>query len=614
MQANSDLQRAFAWWKADKSIVEKPIFDMISYIHMNQQGRQDMNLRCALLYGNYPMSAISPMGGYGGAGLPQLPENRVKINIISSMCDTVTSKIAKMKPRVRFLTDRGNWEVQEKAKKLTQFSDGLFYRNGVIGLHQQMFKDAAIFDVGALKHYREGNRVCSERVLGSELLVDWSDAMYGDPRCLYQIKYVAKSVLKDSHPTAVFNIDRAASAASSVDSAARRDQDFVLVVEAWHLPSSPGAEDGRHVICISNETFLDEPWTKDYYPFTFYRWSTPVVGWYGQSLAERLIGNQVEINKMLRIIQRSFHLGSAFKVFLEYGSKVAKEQLNNEIGAVVYYSGAKPDYFVPQTVHPEYFEHLRFLIQSSYEEAGISQLSAAARVPAGIDGGSGKALREYNDLETERFIINSQQYEQTFLTTARIYIDLVKEIADDGEDIAVVAESKSFVKTINWSEIQLKDNDFVMKMFPASSLPTTPAGRLKYVEELIDAGFVDRAYATDLLDFPDIEEYNSLSNAIVEDIKWTAYKMLYENEYSSPEPMQGLQLGVDTMRLYYLRAKREGAPEDRLELLLRWITTAEALVQKAAAAQAMVNPAQAPQQAPVPQVNPEAQMVAPMAS
>lgn len=598
---SNDLHRAMTWWTAEQDQKHKHIFDLMSHIQIHQQGRQDMNLRCALLYGNYPISGLTPMG-YSAASLPTLPDNRVKINIISSMCDTVTSKIAKMKPRVRFLTDRGNWDVQEKAKKLTQFNDGLMYRNDIHTLHQQMFKDATIFDMGAIKHYRDGSRVISERALGSELSVEFADAMYGDPRSLYQTKYVPKSVLKDQHPTLAFQIDRAAATISSIDVGSRENTDFVAVIEAWHRPSSPGEKDGRHVWCISNETIIDEPWDKDYFPFTFYRWATPVVGFYGQSLAERLIGNQVEVNKMLRIIQRSFHLGSAFKVFLEYGSKIAKEQLNNELGSVVYYSGAKPDYYVPQTVHPEYFEHLRFLIQSSYEEAGISQLSASAKMPAGIDGGSGKALREYNDLETERFIINSQQYEKTYLTTAKICLDLVKEIESDGGSFEVVAESKDFVKTIKWSEIQLDDNEFVMKMFPVSSLPTTPAGRLSYVQELIQAGFVDRAFATELLDFPDTEEYTSLANAIIEDIKWTAYKMLYEGEYNPPEPMQGLQMGVDTMRLYYLRAKKDGAPQDRLELLLRWITTADSLVNQAAANQAVVQNAN--------QVNAEAAPVA----
>lgn len=599
---SNDLYKAMTWWTADQDQKHVHIFDMMSHIHVTQQGRQDMNLKCALLYGNYPISSISPQG-YQGAMLPTLPESRVKLNIISSMCDTVTSKIAKMKPRVRFLTDKGNWEVQERSKQLTQFLDGLFYRNEIHSLHQAMFKDATIFDVGAIKHYRDGNRVISERALGSELFTEWSDAMYGDPRSMYQVKYVPRAVLRASYPELAFDIERAATNVSPVDTGLAKNADYVAIVEAWHRPSRPGGDDGRHVLCLSNATISDEPWTKDYFPFTFYKWSTPVVGFYGQSLAERLIGNQIEINKMLRIIQRSFHLGSAFKVYLEAGSNIAKEQLNNDIGSIVYYTGQPPTFNVPQTVHPEYFQHLQFLIQSSYEEAGVSQLSASAKMPAGIDGGSGRALREYNDLETERFVINSQQYEKTFLTSAKICLDIVKEIESDGGDYEVVAESKQFVKTIKWSDVKLDDNEFVMKMFPVSSLPTTPAGRLKYVEELVQAGFVAPEFATELLDFPDVDEYMSLANAIVEDVKWTAYKMLYEGEYNPPEPVQGLQLGINTMRLYYLRAKHDGAPEDRRELLLRWITTAESLVNQASANQAVVqNQAQAqldPQAAPV---------------
>lgn len=562
--------RIAPWWDAaDDDQMCREVFSTVKYLEKNQAQRRDRNLQCLRLYGNLDYAGLTPYS-YTRMNSESLPENRVKLNIISSMVDTVSAKISKMKPKVTFLTTGGDFSLRDKARKLQKFVIGAFYENDIYKKHQRLFKDSTIFDIGALKHYvdKGKKKICSERVLPTELYVDTADAMYGTPSHMYHVKYVAKEVLADLYPE-----QRAAILESSgtidpaIPASMNEKNEFCVVIEGWRL-------DGRHVICTEKAMLRNKPYRKDYFPFTFERWSSPSVGFYGQSLAERLIGNQVEINKMLRTIQRSFHLGSSFKVFLEYGSKVAKEHLSNEIGSLVYYQGVKPDYYVPQTVHPEYFQHLEWLMKSSFEEAGISQLSAQSKLPAGIDGGSGKAIREYNDLETERFILQAQEHEATFLTTAEIYIDLARDMGD----YEVKAESKRFIESINWNEIDLEDNEFVMQMFPTSSLPQTPSGRLAYVRELMQDGFVDQAWALSLLELPDLDTFTNLKTAPLEDILDTLEQVLYKGHFVTPEPFQNLDLGIDIFQSAYLQARKDRAPEARLELMRRWITLAQSML------------------------------------
>jgi hypothetical protein len=582
------------WWTAGKNDVATVIYENVAKLVQDDSGRQDRNLRSLRLYGNANLEGLGPYS-MARSVAPVLPDNRVKVNVISSMVDTVTSKIAKMKPKVTFLTSGGDWSEQENAKQLNKFMLGAFYGNKVHMLHQEGFKDAAIFDVGALKHYISGDKIVSERVLPTELYVDAVDALYGNPRSLFQVKYLHKDVLKKLFPKKTSIIGMAKNSLDRLIALDNAD-DYVAVVEAWHLPSVKGAGDGRHVICVDSGWLIDEEWDKDYFPFTFFRWASRGIGFWGQSLAERLTGNQIEINKMLRIIQKSFHLGSAFKVFLEYGSRVSKEQLSNEIGSIIYYTGTKPDFYVPQTVHPEFFQHLNFLIQASYEEAGVSQLSASSRKPAGLD--SGKALREYNEVETERFAITSQTYEQSFLDTARIYIDLAKDIAKDGGDFAVVAHSKKFIESIKWSQVAVEENQYIMQMFPTSMLPQTPAGRIQYVQELVNNGYIPKEYALKLLDFPDLESYTDLINAPIDNLMDALEDILVKGKYNPPEPYQDLQMGIKMFQSAYLKGRTTNVPEARLEDLRTWISTAEAMLAKAAESATMTAQAQLPGAAP----------------
>lgn len=586
------------WWEATEDEVARNIFDLVRNIRDESDDRDQRNIRSARLYGNRDFVGTNPLSMVKSI-TPTLPENRVKINIVSSMCDTASAKISKMKPKVTYLTEGGDWTLQQNTKKLSTYMNGLFYKNEIHKKHQVGFKDSTVFDIGAIKHYISDGEIVSERTLATELVVDPTDGMYGSPRSLYQFKYVHKGVLAAQFPKQKSIIDMSVGELQDASYGVDPENEFVVVIEAWHLPSKKGNGDGRHVICTSHGTLLDDrEFDKNYFPFTFFRWSEPLTGFFGQSLAERLTGNQLEINKMLRIIQKSFHLGSAFKVFLEHGSKIAKEHINNEVGSIVYYTGTKPDYYVPQTVHPEFFRHLEFLISSSYEEAGISQMSASSRKPAGLE--SGKALREYNDIETERFAIVSQGYESSFLQTATIYTDLLNDLYESGVDYNVVAESKKFVESIKWSDTKVQGNEIIMQMFPTSSLPSSPAGRMQWVQELTNSGYVPQEFAIKLLDFPDIESYTSLANAALDDILATIEDIINRGVYTPPEPYQDLQTGLRLFQSAYLKAKRDGVPENNLDLLRRWMTAADAQM-KAVQAQAQAAQAQAQMQAQAPQ-------------
>lgn len=591
------------WWNAKKSEVHKDIFDVVTHLHRSQTERMEKNLRALSLYGNSDLLAQTPYT-YTKLATPQLPENRVKYNIISSTSDTVCAKISKMNARVEFLTNGGDWRLKKQSKQLSKFTEGLFYHNEIHKLHQAGFRDSTIFDVGAIKHYIDADHkeIRSERVLPIELYVDLADALYGHPTHMYQVKYFHREVLQSMYPKYKSDIKASAESFDRTLYKANELADYVAVIESWKIPTGKDTE-GRHCVTIEKATLEDEPYTKRYFPFTFFHWSKPITGFWGQSLAERLQGNQIEINKMLRTIQKSFHLGSAFKVFLEYGSRVAKEHLNNEIGSIVYYAGSKPEFYVPQTVHPEFFKHLEWLIEKGYEEAGISVSSATSQKPAGLE--SAVAIREYNDIETERFAIISQNYEHSFLKTAKIYLDLAREMHDAGMDLKVTAESKKFIESIKWSQIELQENDYIMKMFPVSMLPHEPAGRLAFVQDLMNSGLIPQQYALNLLDFPDLEQFVSRETAAVDDIQKTIDSIMEKgiDGFTNPEPFQNLDIGVQMMHSSYLEAKNNDVPEDRLELMRNWIAMAEKLkAMGTAPAQAAPQPEQAQpqQQAPMP--------------
>jgi Bacteriophage head to tail connecting protein len=564
------------WWLEPKEEMGRNAFAVAAQISENQSYRRTQNLRYARLYSN--LEILGLQAGTYARTASQNVEARVTLNVVRACVDTAASKIAKNRPRPMFLTSGGDWKTKKRAKKLTKYIDGLFDQAKVYPIGQQCFVDACVFGTGVMHLYKEGSTIRAERVLSEEILVDDAEGIYGEPRQLHRSKYVHREVLLD-----LFGKDKAlrqaindAPAGMPGDNTSVYAADLIAVVESWHLRSGPNAKDGRRCLSIKGTTLVSEEWTKDYFPFVFQRWSPRLVGFYGSGLAEELVGIQIEINKILRNIQRAQALVAVPRVFVENGSQVNLNHINNQISAVIKYTGKPPVFDTPTAMTGEIYAHLDRLFNKAFEIAGISQLSATSKKPAGLD--SGVALREYNDIESERFAVTGQRYEQFFIDAADIAVDMSHDLYAENPDLMVHAPGKGFIETIKWKEVSMKKDAYIMRVFPTSILPTTPAGRLQVVQELIQGGFISKEEGLALLDFPDLERTLSLANAAVDDTMELLERIVEEGTYFTPEPYQNLQLCVRLGQSMYLKARSDKVPEDRLELLRRFIDDANALI------------------------------------
>ena len=569
------------WWLANKKNLYQELFAYVSKLDSRQQYRVADNLTFARLYGNYDHVGLDAFN-YSRAVSSYNVSNRVTLNVVQSMVDTVVSKVTKNKPKASFLTSGGDFSLQSKAKKLTKFVEGIFSFTDFYQLAALAFKDSCIFGTGCLKIFVENGEIKAERVFIGEIKIDDIESYYGKPRQVHQEKWLPKDVVKAMFPGFELEIDNASSPDEKTfqNVQGSRLKDMVRVIESWHLPSGPNAKDGKHTICISTATLLDEPYYKDYFPFVFFRWNTRPVGFFGQGLAEQLQGIQLEMNKILRTIQVSMHLVSVPKLLVEASSKIVSSHLNNRIGGVIKYAGTPPQYAPLGGIPGELFSHLDRLFSRAYEIAGVSQLAAQSQKPAGLD--SGKALREFNDLETERFMSVAKRYEKCFMDAAEIMIETAKDLYELKGDYKVKAKDGKFIDTISWKDVNMDADKYMMQIFPTSALSSTPAARLADVQDLLAAGFIDKEDALKLLDFPDLEAAMNLLNADSNNLERLIETMMDEGKYFPPEPYQNLENAVRKVQQAYLLYRMQGAPEDRLELLRQFMEDCQNLIEKAA--------------------------------
>lgn len=579
----------------------------VKELHERDTKRRAGFLRSIEDYGN--MEGIG-LNGFALTTMPNRPKTaikeRVTYNVIQSCVDSITSKISKNKPKPLFLTNMGKWEQQRKAKKLNQFVEGLFYQNNAYELGVQVFRDGAITSDGLIHVYKDlqAGKICYERTLQGECYTDWLDGFYGQPRQFHRAKNIDRDVLIDTYPSSKRIIKTASTDFEDTPGREGVVSDQLTVIESWHLRSGPDATDGLHCITLNNETLFEEEWKYDFFPFAKFQWGSKTFGYWGQGLAEQLRSQQIEINKILWVMQRSMHLAGSFKILIENGSKIVKEHLNNDIGAIITYTGSPPTYITPPAFPEQYFQRWQDLKSSCYEQAGISMLSAASQKPAGLN--SGKALREFNDIESDRFMTIGHQYEQLYLDLARCSVAFGKELYEADDKFQVQVPGKKFIKTIPWAKVDLEDDEYYLKMYPISSLPSDPAGRLETIQEWMQAGLVSPRQGRRLLDFPDIDMIEDLQNAEEDYLHEIMEKMMDDDPeepgtYTAPEPEDDLKLARELALEYYAQGKRDQAPEERLELLRTFMNQITLLEQKALPPPAAPGMPGAPQAVPAPE-------------
>ena len=570
------------WWQVDSKQLYSYVWDAAMYIADNQAYRQYADLRHLRLYGNLPIAGLTANQYARAPSTNYTMDSRLTLNVVHSMVSTIVSKIMKNRPRPIFLTSGADYSMKRKAKLLNKFTQGLFYSSDIYTVGEDVCRDACIFGTGFMKIYEKDSQIVAERVFPHEILIDDAEAIYGTPRQAFQRKQVNREVLIGLYPEKENEI---LSATMERDgNSTMQIANHVTVVESWHLPSSRDANDGRHSICIDSVTLFDEEYNKSYFPFVAIRWSDRGMGYWGQGIAEQLTGIQVEINKMLKTIQISLNLVSIPKVFIERGSKISKGHINNEIGGVIEYAGTPPIYKTATAVSPEMFAHLDRLYQRAYEIVGVSQLSASARKPSGIE--SGRALREFSDIESERFLAFGRAYEKMYLDAAKQMVNIARDIVQGGgTDFSITSFTNDNLESIDWKDINLPEDQYIMKIYPTALLPVTPAARLQTVEEMLRAGLLSREDGLALLDFPDIESVQSLENAAIEEIEMIIESIVEKGIYISPEPFSNLALSMKKMNQAYIRARLDGVPEDRLGLMRRFIADSSSLMDEAMAAQ-----------------------------
>lgn len=170
------------------------------------------------------------------------------------------------------------------------------------------------------------------------------------------------------------------------------------------------------------------------------------------------------------------------------------------------------------------------------------------------------------------------------------FIDLCKEIAEDKEngnpDLQVRSARNKHSIPIKWSDVDMERDAFVMQVFPTALLAKTPAARLQQVQDLFQAGIIDRAMFLRLLDAPDINAEEDLEAAARTVADEQIEHMIDSDDpdepgaFVYPEPFQDLIYSLHRAQAHYNLGRIQGMDEPHLKLLRDYMGMCRDLLEK----------------------------------
>lgn len=543
-----------------------------------------------------------------------LPDNVTKMAV-----DTLTAKIATIRPIPQVLASRGNWRDQRRARKARQLIEGEFYRHLVHEkLSHRIIKDALVARAGAVKVSVAGKKTKVERVHSWTLFVDDWDAEFGEPRNLYQLvtmdrgaaiaKFGKNATLRDKLKTA-------GRFTSSVQKNRDEDRsstvDRIELLEAWHRCLDHDDDEdhdcpGKHVIICEGAVLFEEDWHHDFFPFAVLTYDTPNTGYWGTGLVQSLEGYQVSINEANTKLDEMYALSGKY-VVLRNGGGILNTDIVNGLRVL----NAKPGPYDPTIFDCDLVnEHMRMrppeLVERALNASGVSQMAAQSQKPAGVD--SGIALQTLDDVETQRHIVFGRRFESWCMDVARLLIECIKQIAKKHGDYAVKVPMRGAYLDLKWSDVVI--DGFQLQMQSVGQLYMSFAGRLEKLKTLFEMGAIDRGTFMRHMDAGDVQSELDMETAdklLVDemlesmlDAEPPANDNGLDPNYKAPNGYLPLAWAHKRAHQKRLQAETDGAPTYVLDLLGRFIDDVAYLMAKNAPPAAPGAPAPGPAAPPPP--------------
>ena len=529
-------------------------------------------------------------------------------NLTKSLTKTIEARIgAVAEPKLQFVTSDATWTVRRRGQKLDQFLDALALQDAgrfptVHALRVNRLRDCCLFGVGWAQvdaDYDMG-RVLTEPCFAWEVMTDSRDARYGHPMTWVRTCTVSKHSLCAWYPESK-DVINAARESSDIElevelglesRGAVVHSDVVRCFHIWHLAAGPDSP-GRHMFLLDDgqAALTDEDWLLNKPPLIPMFWDDPLIGMACLGLADEIAPMEDEINRNVQRMGDAIRRTGMATILAQTGT-VDKSQLEEtRDSTIIEYEGPVP----PQCVNgepfgPAHVEWINLFYGKTHELTGISEMAAHGQKDPGLN--AAVAIRAVSEIQSDRFAPLTHAQENWMILWAELAINAVHMIAEEKQNFEVKWSGGSFLKQLNWKDISLEQDQYVMQIRPVSGNKNEPSDRLQRAEELLGAGLISQQTYLSItqltLDVHGAADSNTNQRELIDCYieRWldATDEQLASGKFDEskqidlvPPPLRWLNMPDAILQVAqaYMKSEIDGAPDAIRQLFIQWLDLAE---------------------------------------
>jgi len=598
------------WWNQDDpDAAARLMQDVAQSLEVWSYNRRYLNLAYARLFSGrdlptvYGLSMSRSGSGMGGAALDALNIRTPSFNLIGSCIETLVNKLGRNRIWVKYLTDGGDFKTRWACSRAEDYVEGLFYGAKLHRLIKQALQDLLVWGSAFIKVHagdpNDAKRICAERVLPDEILVDDEEAIKGEPLNLYQRTFVHRQRLMETYLERGAPGDQGAQRRAEIEAAIYRAQtafpglagssainsgEMVPLVEGWHI----GKAKRGHVVGIGTTALNPselQVWEKTYFPFAKAVYNDLGFGFFGQGLAEILAPHQKRINRLNELIEEAQRRMAVPRIINDMSNGLTEAMFANRVAAVLQKKPGSPDplFATPAAMSAEMYQERDREVQVGQRRSGIPEDDARGDVSDKVRSGAAEEVR--SDIKSQRFVCTGQALEYMGVDVADLMMDLAC-------DVKPKVQVNGRGEPLKWEHVKLAIDTARVQAFPISAFSTAPDVRLRQADRMLAAGQLSREDYLRVIDYPDVKAFDKLETAAANNIERTISEILEgEVPFRAPDVYMNLQLGFSQAHSRFEYERSLGTPAEDLEPLRLWIDKCGELIKRGQG-----GPAVAPQQ------------------
>jgi len=508
--------------------------------------------------------------------------------VIQQCSDGLAARVYKERPFVQVCPIAGDFKARIKSTKLSRWLDGVFFDLKLWPTVEQVGEDARCWGSGFLlvdvDPIEKMPRVT--RLIQDEIIIDENEAdAPGGPRRLAVRIFANKDEMLEAYgdksPEIREAIEHAPKAEAGLYFGTDIDYSNVIVLRmAWSLPKGNKIK-GRYVLAIGDVAIEDKEWTRKRFPLAKLLFKSVATSWFGMGMPEMALGLQRDLDRDMAAMWENKRRAAWPRIIQGAGANVNPGELGDKSNGIVHVTGSVD---ALKFVFPPWADaaQLQTVERTARQIKELFRMNDQATMGQPRRELSGTAIEKAENVDDASHLPQLQGLED-------FAVDLGMLLIEAGEECKPTVHMPGrLVQEIKWDDVQISSNSYSLRPFPVGRLSKDMATRQKQIDTWYAQGKISKSTAMRLEQVPDIDGFMDLVNSSADFIQEVLDCMIEDGVYIPPTGLEDLGAAHEQAQSRYLLERKPSmkTPQDRLDLIMKYIVAIEQLMDEAAPAPA----------------------------